>query len=121
MMRVLVVEDEPIVAMLLEDYLIELGHQVVGPVSTVADALALIAADAFDFAVLDVNLGGERSDAVAAALGAIGRPYIFATGYGRQGLEDDEHRIVLEKPYRMDQIAAALARAIAGGSGGPDA
>jgi len=112
-MRVLVVEDEPIVAMLLEDYLIELGHHVVGPVSTVSDALARIAGDPFDFAVLDVNLGGERSDAVAAALDAIGRPYIFATGYGRQGLGDENERIVLQKPYRLEQIADALARAIA--------
>jgi len=111
-MRVLVVEDEPIVAMLLEDYLIELGHDVVGPVSTVADALAHIAGAPFDFAVLDINLSGERSDAVAAALDAIRRPYIFATGYGRHGLPEGSDRIVLQKPYRLDQIADALARAI---------
>jgi CheY-like chemotaxis protein len=114
-MRVLVVEDEPIVAMLLEDYLIELGHEVVGPVSTVVDALSRIAAEPFEFAVLDINLGGERSDAVAEALDAAGLPYIFATGYGRQGVADDSDRIVLQKPYRLDQIADALARAIGGG------
>lgn len=112
MMRVLVVEDEPIVAMLLEDYLVELGHDVVGPVSSVADALARIAGEPFDFAVLDINLGGERSDAVAAALDAAGLPYIFATGYGRHGLPDGSDRIVLQKPYRLDQIADALARAL---------
>ncbi|WP_369412086.1 response regulator [Hephaestia mangrovi] len=112
--RVLVVEDEPIVAMLLEDYLIELGHCVVGPVSTVRGALEQVAEGQFDLAVLDVNLGGERSDTVAAALDEIGRPYIFATGYGRQGLGEQDTRIVLQKPYQIGQIADALARALGG-------
>lgn len=107
-MRILIVEDEPIVAMLLEDYLLELGHQVVGPVSTVAAALALVEAQPFDLAVLDVNINGERSDAVAAALDALDRPYMFATGYGRQGLDEGVGRIVLQKPYRLEQIAEAL-------------
>ena len=107
-LRILIVEDEPIVAMLLEDYLIELGHQVIGPVSTVAAALDLVEAQPFDLAVLDVNINGERSDPVATALDGLGRPYLFATGYGRQGLDDGDGRIVLQKPYRLEQIAEAL-------------
>jgi CheY-like chemotaxis protein len=114
-MRVLLVEDEPLVAMLLEDYVVDLGHIVVGPVATVAEALACVAAGGFDVAVLDLNLGGERSDAVAAALDAIGRPYVFATGYGRHGLAEGDDRVVLQKPYGRDQIAEALARVTARG------
>src|ERR1700761_6807610 len=79
--RILVVEDEGLVAMVLEDNLIHLGYDVAGPVSTTATALALLTESTVDGAVLDVNLGNERVDPVAHALAAASIPFIFATGY----------------------------------------
>lgn len=108
-LRVLVLEDEPIVAMMLEDMLIELGCEVVGPASNIADGLALAEGGAFDVAVLDININGERSDAIAYALDRRGTPYMFATGYGSAGVPDCLSRGVIQKPYTLDQLAEALA------------
>jgi len=106
--RILVVEDEPIVAISLQDMLGDLGYDVVGPAFRVAAALALCA-EAIDAAILDVNMAGEDSYAVAYALKARGVPYLFATGYGRQGLEPGHEDVpVLQKPYREGQVDAAL-------------
>lgn len=108
---ILVVEDEPLVAMMVEDMLLELGAQVVGPASTLAQALALAESGDFDAALLDVNLNGERSDPVAALLRGRNIPYVFATGYGAHDrLEGGAE--TLQKPYRQEQVAAALARAL---------
>jgi CheY-like chemotaxis protein len=107
-MRVMVLEDEPIVAMMLEDMLIELGCEVIGPASTVKEALELAAAGGFDVAVLDINVNGLRSDPVAHALDAQGKTYTFATGYGAAGLPDCRCRGVIHKPYSLDQLAEAL-------------
>jgi CheY-like chemotaxis protein len=106
--RVLVLEDEPIVAMMLEDMLIELGCDVVGPASTVQEGLELAAQGGFDIAVLDININGLRSDPVARALDAQGKAYTFATGYGSAGLPDCLCRTVIHKPYTLEQLAAAL-------------
>jgi CheY-like chemotaxis protein len=107
-MRVMVLEDEPIVAMMLEDMLIELGCSVVGPASTLQEGMALATGGGFDVAVLDINVNGLRSDAIAFALEAQGTPYTFATGYGSSGLSDGVARRVIHKPYTLDQLAAAL-------------
>lgn len=112
--RILVVEDEPLVAMLLEDMLLELGAYVVGPVGQVRDALALLNGEPVDAAVLDVNLGQERSDAIAVKLEAIGTPFVFATGYGPDCL-DRWNAEVIAKPYRLDQVSEVLTRALEGG------
>ncbi|HEX8643104.1 MAG TPA: response regulator [Allosphingosinicella sp.] len=109
--RILVVEDEPIVAISLQDMLGDLGYDVVGPAFRVAAALALTEAEAetIDAAILDVNMAGEDSYAVAYALKARDIPYLFATGYGRQGLEPGHEDVpVLQKPYRESQVKAAL-------------
>jgi CheY-like chemotaxis protein len=107
--RILVVEDEPIVAISLQDMLGDLGYDVVGPAFRVASALALAEAEAIDAAILDVNMAGEDSYAVAYALRARSIPYLFATGYGRQGLEPGHDDVpVLQKPYRESQVDAAL-------------
>lgn len=112
--RVLVVEDEPIVAMMVEDMLADLGVAVVGPATTLEEALSLARADRLDAAVLDVNLNGERSAPVAAVLQSRGVPFVFATGYGPG--ERDEHPTapVVQKPYRGDQMAEALRRIMGG-------
>ena len=82
--RILVIEDEMMVAMLLKDILVDLGCTVLGPAARVEQALAMIeAAGALDAAVLDINLNGQKSYPVADALAARGVPFIFATGYSR--------------------------------------
>ena len=105
---VLILEDEPIIAMGLEDMLLELGAQVV-LAGTVPHALAAIEKAAPDCAVLDVNLHGAKSYPVAARLSELGVPFIFATGYG-----DAEHPgqfsecPTITKPYRLSDIRESL-------------
>lgn len=107
--RILVVEDEPIVAMTLQDMLSDLGYEVAGPAARVPAALALVAAGGLDAAILDVNMGDGDSYSVAAALRERGIPYLFATGYGRQGIEPGHEDVpVLQKPYREAQVEAAI-------------
>jgi CheY-like chemotaxis protein len=107
--RILVVEDEPIVAIALQDMLEDVGYEVVGPAFRLAAALTLAQSEAIDAAILDVNMGDGDSYGVAAALGARNIPFIFATGYGRIGLDPAfGDSAVLQKPYREAQVAAAL-------------
>jgi CheY-like chemotaxis protein len=114
-LRLLVLEDEALVTMLIEDTLLDLGGVIVGPAGTVARALDLVAHAAIDLALLDVNLGGERSYAVAEALAARGIPFVFVTGYGATGVDRRYHRVpVLQKPFDSGQleriVVAALGR-----------
>jgi len=112
--RVLVVEDEMMIAMLVEDMLDELGCVVVGPAHALEPALALASsATEIDAALLDINLGGQPVFAIADALRARGVPMIFSTGYGESGLrEADRGSQVLQKPFRAHDLAAALAKAL---------
>ena len=98
--RVLVVEDEMIVAWLLQDMLADLGCAVVGPAARVYQALAMIDAEAIDAAVLDVNLNGQKSYPVADALAARGMPFVFSTGYETESLPNAYQRLpLLQKPF----------------------
>lgn len=106
--RVLVVEDEPIVAMVAEDLLETLGAHVVGVACHITDAVALASSADIDLALLDVNLNGERSDAVADVLRARSIPFVFATGYGTSGVDATFAAPVVEKPYVLRDIEAAL-------------
>lgn len=107
--RILVVEDEAMIAMLLEDILDELGCAVVGPVARADQALTAIEAESLDGAVLDVNLNGEPSYEVADALAARGVPFMFITGYGEAGLKDGyRHHPVMQKPFTRDDLDRAL-------------
>ncbi len=109
--RVLLVEDEAVIAFAVEDALLELGCEVVGPAFCLEDAVALASAEPIDAAILDVNLNDQRSYAVADELRRRGVPFLFATGYAEGGLDWDRAKVdVLPKPYRKDQIAAALNR-----------
>ncbi|HWH17818.1 MAG TPA: response regulator [Allosphingosinicella sp.] len=109
-LRILIVEDEMLVAMNIEDMLLELGHEVAGIASRLEPALALARESALDAALLDVNLAGSQSFPVAAALRDRGIPFLFATGYGPKGIIDEfRDWPVLQKPFR----AADLERAIA--------
>ncbi|RYD46101.1 MAG: response regulator, partial [Sphingomonadales bacterium] len=80
-LRVLIVEDEPVVAMCLEDILEELGCVTVGPANRLSEGLAL-AEGPLDAAILDINLAGERSNAIAQRLHDRSIPFAFASGYG---------------------------------------
>lgn len=107
--RVLVVEDEPLIGMLLEELLLIFGAQIVGPITHLDQALRLAQAEPLDAAILDVHVDGRPSFAVADILDARGLPYLFATGYGRAALAARyEHIAVLEKPYRAEQLHEAL-------------
>lgn len=107
--RVLVVEDEMLVLMAIEDMLADLGCTSVLVAGSSAKALALIAANGFDIATIDVNLNGERSDAVADALADQGVSFAFSTGYGEHGV-DKRHagRPLLNKPYSRQQFTAVM-------------
>ncbi|MGB5778674.1 MAG: response regulator [Allopontixanthobacter sediminis] len=107
--RILIVEDEPIVAMAAEDMLLDLGCHVVGPAHSLDRALALIESETLDAAILDINLNGERSYSVAAKLASLNVPYAFATGYAPDHFDCDlSAAIVLEKPYSRAQLEALL-------------
>ena len=113
-MKVLLVEDEMMLAMLAEDTLVELGCSVISA-SRVAKALALANNEDFDVALLDVNVAGEEVYPVAGALVLRGVPFVFATGYGQAGLRHDYRtRRALEKPHRLEDIEHALVEALAG-------
>jgi CheY-like chemotaxis protein len=109
--KVLVVEDEMIVVWLLEDMLVDLGCAIVGPATSVNQALAMIDAEAFDAAVLDVNLDGQMSYPVADALTARGMPFVFSTGYDKDTLRDGYRTFpVLQKPFHRSELGDALAK-----------
>lgn len=112
-LRILIVEDEPLVGMLEEDLLREEGCEVVGPATNVRQALALVAAERLDGAVLDVNLGAEQVFPVADALALAGVPFIFVTGYGQHGVTGVHiGRPMLQKPFKPTTFASAIAEAL---------
>lgn len=110
--RVLVLEDEYLLAVEATDTLEELGAIVVGPAHHVDAALALIAQESIDAALLDVNINGKPSIPVAEVLTARRVPYVFATGYGAAADVPEGARIV-DKPYTRDDIAKAFSSALA--------
>lgn len=115
--RVLVVEDEPIIAMTLEDMLIDLGCEVVGPAANLVEAQALAETAAIDAAMLDININSGRSYVVADELRRRAVPFAFATGYGEEGIEEQGRNVpVLQKPYRRAQVEAVLQQLLGTGS-----
>lgn len=109
--RILVVEDEPLIAMMLEDFLDMLGKTVAGTADNCAEAIRLVDGGEVDGAILDLNLrGGEKSTAVAEALAARGIPFVFATGGGGDCVDERfRSRPCLHKPFTMDGVEKALA------------
>jgi CheY-like chemotaxis protein len=113
-MRILVVEDEMTIALLIEDMLGELGHEVVGLAMRLPQAMELATMASLDFAILDVNLDGRMSFPVADLLSARGVPFVFATGYGSAGL-DESYRgqvTVVKKPFRLQDLQSAIDRTL---------
>jgi DNA-binding response OmpR family regulator len=111
--RVLIVEDEFLLGFSLLEDLTEAGAEVVGPVSTVDEALQIVASESFDLAVLDINVRGEMSFAVADELLARNVPLIFLTGYDADVIPDRLQWLPrLGKPYHPKELANALMEAV---------
>ncbi len=116
--RVLLVEDELVIAMLIETALQQAGWTVLGPAVRLAPALKAARSDAIDVAILDLDLAGENTRPVADALEARGIPFLFLTGYGVDGLPADKpHWRALGKPFRLDTLLDTLAALVAGPPG----
>ena len=112
-LRVLVVEDDYLVSLLLEDMLTDLGHRIIGPASEPANALDLAQREEMDVAVLDVNLRGAETYPIAAALAARAIPFIFATGYGRHSLRAPYGDApLLKKPFQQSDLEKVLGETI---------
>ena len=109
--RVLVVEDEALVLLMIEDMLADLGCESVSIAATVEKALVLIDAQVFDAAMLDMNLSGNTSGSVAEALVARGVPFVYSTGNTGQEMGDvHPKRPVLKKPFKYEELVEILTR-----------
>jgi len=112
-LRILNVEDESLVSMLLEDMVAEIGCTVAAVASDVNDAKEKLSSTEFDAAILDLNLNGARSFEVAESLARKRVPFVFATGYGRGGVPEGWPRVpVLAKPFGKRQLEWALTSAL---------
>jgi DNA-binding response OmpR family regulator len=110
-MRILIVEDEMTIALLLEDMLTDLGHSPAGLAMRLPQALEMAETVDLDLAILDVNLDGRLSFPVAEILDRRGVPYIFATGYGSAGIEPPyKGRPLIQKPFDMADLERAIER-----------
>jgi PAS domain S-box-containing protein len=109
--RVMIVEDEALVALMLADQLAELGLSVVGPCSSVSEARLVADKGDFEAAILDVNLGGELVYPVADLLSSRGIPFVFITGYGRESIDRRfAGASVLEKPVELESLQEIFGR-----------
>lgn len=107
--RVLIVEDEAVIAMALEMFLEELGAQVVATAGNVQEALQKATSEDFDIAFLDVNLNGQKAHVLPGVLERRHKPFAFVTGYGEQGvLEAHADAPVVAKPFSRDAVSTAL-------------
>ena len=115
--RILIVDDEYMIALMAEQLVLDLGGMPVGPVGTLTEAMSVARSGDFDAALLDVNLNGTQSEDVARELAARNIPFVVVTGYGSvnwRGIEAP----VLMKPYDAPAIGRALAKAIGATSAG---
>jgi DNA-binding response OmpR family regulator len=108
-LRILLVEDEMMLSMLLEDWLLEAGCDVVGPAASLGRARLLAGMEEIDAAILDVNLGGETVYEVAEILTARGLPFVFTTGYSVTDMDGRfRESPAVQKPFRHAELLAAL-------------
>jgi DNA-binding response OmpR family regulator len=111
---ILIVEDEPLIAMMLEDFLESLGHSVRATCDSVSDALAEVDKGGFELAILDVNLKGENAWPVAERLRDQNIPFVLATGGHVDPPPAEFSNVpVIEKPYTVDRVTPALEAAFA--------
>jgi CheY-like chemotaxis protein len=107
--RVLVVEDELMIRMLLEGMLTDLGYTVAAEAGSIEEAVVLAKEREFDIAILDVNLNGKPITPVAEILNARGVPFVFASGYGQRGVpEPYRSSPTLQKPFQVEALAQAI-------------
>jgi CheY-like chemotaxis protein len=112
--RVLVVEDELMIRMLLEGMLTDLGHTIAAEAGSIAEALKLVEQTDFDVALLDVNLNGQPITPVVEVLVARGLPFVFASGYGQSGVPEPYRASpILQKPFQLEALAQAIDAATA--------
>ncbi len=117
--RILLVEDEAMIAMLVEDMLEDLGHELVRVASRLEDAVAAAETEVVDLAILDLNLGGVLTYPAAEVLAQRGIPFIFATGYGSGGLKNGyADRPTLQKPFNTEALGQAIKQASSIPAGG---
>ena len=115
MARILIVDDEPLIAMLMEAWLVDMGHEPVGPAQSLAEASALVEG-ALDGAIVDLTLGGESGRPIAEALAAKGAPFVYATGQAETQLDGlPRPSAVLLKPYSFKAFEAAVRAMLPGG------
>lgn len=108
-LRILVVEDEAAISLLLEDMLLDFGCEVIGPAARLSVALDAVAREKVDLAILDVNVAGEPIYPVAEALAQRSIPFVFSTGYGSAGIRDAfRDRPVLQKPFAQHDLKQKL-------------
>ncbi len=108
-LRILVVEDEAAISLLLEDMLLDFGCEVIGPAARLSAALDAVAREQVDLAILDVNVAGEPIYPVAEALAQRSIPFVFSTGYGSAGIRDSfRDRPVLQKPFAQNDLKQKL-------------
>ena len=108
-LRVFLVEDEAMIRMMVVDMIEELGHVVAAEAGQIDQALELAQSAEFDLAILDVNLNGKVITPVAELITARGRPIIFATGYGSEGVPEEFRGLpALQKPFRLEVLAALI-------------
>lgn len=112
--RVLVVEDEAAISMLLEDMLLDFGCTVVGPAARLSTALEMAQVENFEVAILDVNVAGEPIYPVAEAIVKRNLPIVFSTGYGGAGIREPfRDRPVVQKPFSQADLKRTLLAAVA--------
>ncbi len=108
-LRILVVEDEAAISLLLEDMLLDFGCEVIGPAARLSAALEAVEREAVDLAILDVNVAGEPIYPEAEALVQRRVPFVFSTGYGSAGIKDAfRDRPVLQKPFAQHDLKQKL-------------
>ena len=111
--RTLIVEDEPLLTLLLEEMLQEIGCQVAGTASSFDEAMEKVKTLEFDVAVVDLNLNGRQSDPILQTLIGRGRPFVISTGYGIHSLPLTlRDKPILHKPFQASALQAALRAAL---------
>lgn len=108
--RVLVVEDEPMIRLLLDDMLTDLGYSMAAEAGRLDEALTVAKQAEFDLAILDVNLNGQPVTPVVDVLVERGVPFVFVSGYARRGIPEQHSTIpLLQKPFQVEGLARVLA------------
>ncbi|HVV40754.1 MAG TPA: response regulator [Nitrobacter sp.] len=112
---VFLVEDEVMIRMMVADMLVDLGYRIVAEAGDIENAVKLARTATFDIAILDVNVNGKVISPVAEVIAARNRPFIFATGYGTQGLPPEfRDRPALQKPFQIETLASMVEQALRG-------